>query len=465
MHTRSRTKSARDIQEINEIYRAAINPPPRRRRRIMSAPHSPHNNNGNQPPQSPPVVPPNPNSPVNPNPNSPARNPLPYLPTALQTALNGADPAGLQALNAYLRAAFRTPPRPPQQQQTTQITVVQSNGEKPKFDPHSQTAVAFLQEVASYFAAQNIQERNYQIVFRSLLNEEGKSWYDNVVHEEVSWEELRQGFVDKYDTWYEKQERERALHARRQGRNEKVAPFIWDMVRLSKMVYPDEEEEITVQRCRQALLPNIRISLGKPSVWTIDSLIQAAEVVMKDLRDLERYNQASTNYNNYGNRGRGQWGYRGYRGNFNYHGGFNRGGSYGNYQGNSYQNQERQSQQQNQEQSQGQQQSASTSSNSNRGSESNGNRGNRGSNNYSNRGSYPSRGRGYSNGYSTRGGRNQNKDLSNVLCYKCHQLGHYAGQCPQRRNVAAMAMGQSTQAQETRNTPQRTDNLNSNGNV
>jgi hypothetical protein len=28
-----------------------------------------------------------------------------------------------------------------------------------------------------------------------------------------------------------------------------------------------------------------------------------------------------------------------------------------------------------------------------------------------------------------------------------------------------MAMGQSTQAQETRNTPQRTDNLNSNGNV
>jgi hypothetical protein len=47
--------------------------------------------------------------------------------------------------------------------------------------------------------------------------------------------------------------------------------------------------------------------------------------------------------------------------------------------------------------------------------------------------------------------------LSEVRCYNCEQMGHYAGQCPVRGNYAALAAGSSNNQDQT--------SLNSNGNV
>jgi hypothetical protein len=355
MNTRARVKAQGQVQDVSDRYQEAISSNYQKRRRFMSGAGG-SGQNQNMPPNPPPQPPPNANQNMNLNqnlpplpPSPPPNNPpphqplqLPYVPAYLQQALNGADPAHLRAINAYLRSQYASPPpRVPSLQ--TQITVINTSVEKPKHNPHTQTARAFIQDVVSYYAIQNIRENNYVLIFRSLLNEEGKSWYDNILPQIEDWEDLRDAFIQKYDTWYEKQERERALHNRRQGEKEKVAPYVWDMVRLSSMVYPNESEATTVQRCRQGLLPTIRLALGMPSYWCIDTLIQEAELVMSDLRDCEAEQGSSSsegwnsprNSNHRGDgssrRSKGSQGYD--QGDYNNQGSFEYEGSYTNEDG------------------------------------------------------------------------------------------------------------------------------------
>ncbi len=308
------------------------------------------------------------------------------------------------------------------------VTVNYNTGnEKPKYNPKTQTAAAYLEEVETFYIQQNYDRANYVRLFRSLLQDEMKCWYDNIKDDIRNWKQLKQMFKDKYDTWYQQQFRARLLYTKRQKNKENVADFIWEMVGLSKMVYPHEEQQVTVQRCRQALLPSIRVGLGAPTIWTIDELIKGCEVLLADLRDLDQFNNGrngngqSTNTNN--NRGfRGN--YRGRHFDSNFRGpsgrGHNRSHYNNNTNGNGYNN-------------------GYYSNNRQYNGNSNGNNGNHSDSDNTN--NTNSNGRSHSNNFSPYPS-NANPDMQ---CYRCHEFGHLSGRCQTGKSengYAFMAMSQ-----------------------
>ncbi len=152
---------------------------PRTRKRIMSRPNGA--GGSNMPPQPPPIPNENQNPPQNPN-QAPMQ--MPYIPLNLMNAMQGSDPLHLQAINNFLQQAFHMlPPKPNQQ---TQVTIVNTQSEKPRHNPNNQTAHAFIHEVNSYFVIQNIRADKYTLVFRSHHTyNRGLAGYDRRFHCEV----------------------------------------------------------------------------------------------------------------------------------------------------------------------------------------------------------------------------------------------------------------------------------------
>ena len=502
---RSQVNTNQDRQELQARFEAALRESAIRRRRS----HNRNRNmadqqNPNPNPQQQNAIPnPQQQQNVNPDPNANQQvpNPQPQIPAELLQQLDGIDPAHLQIINNFIQAQRQNqnarihenyqrhqPYLIPQRQN---ITVLQSTVEKPKYKPDSQTAQDFLLEVETYFATQNIHQEHCILVFRSMLSDEGKSWFDNWKFHEgrYTWADMKYYFTDKYDTWFERNERERTLHTKTQGEDEAVSTFIWEMVRLSRMVYPNEQEQVTVQRCRQALLPRIRVGLGTPRIWTIDSLIKDCEVIMSDLKDLDssekRRNSNPNNTVSYGNNGN----YRGnnYRGNFrgrgyyrNNYRNYNR-SYYNNYNHNNGNREEEENSRQPQNSARG-----NNNSNTNRGnnntrgnnnyqrgnnnSNGNGNRGNQNNSNYRGSNSRPYN-RGNNNYNSNRGGRGNTNN--NVVCYKCQGFGHFANVCSSNRGFINMIRNSEYEDIENREEREReqpneerpSSSLNSRGNV
>jgi hypothetical protein len=305
--------------------------------------------------------------------------------------------------------------------------VPNSNIEVPVYDHRKMTSDTYLKMCRTYFTAQGYDPPQFHELLPILFKGEFKLWYDSVAGSINSWDEFREAFKRRYDNDSVQRNRQRLLHTRRQGPNDPTEQFIFEMVNLARQIDPLEDDEVSLKRARDALLPEIGMLVGDCNPWTIDNLLERCSYVhdilnrqsrmktkkpadippLKGLR--ENTERRDSNRNN-SSRGRGNGNFvNSFRGNFN----GNRGN--GHFRGNG------------------------RNDNYGREGHNNGNRGeyhgNRGAHN-SFRGNRNERGRGSWNNNNRNGG---NKDIK---CHKCSKFGHYARECPERKGVV-MAMPQT----------------------
>jgi hypothetical protein len=112
-----------------------------------------------------------------------------------------------------------------------------SNIKIPKYIPDRMTAEHYLNEVKSYFASQGINQ-NLVASISTIMDPATKSWFTHIKKDGMTWEEFLEAFKAKYDTWFDKQRRMNYLVNRVQRDDEPTESFVWEIISLSKQVFP-----------------------------------------------------------------------------------------------------------------------------------------------------------------------------------------------------------------------------------
>ena len=179
------------------------------------------------------------------------------------------------------------PPRPP---------ITNHHIPIPKYDQESMTASYYLDEVETYFQSQGFGDNQRLYMINSIVETEVKSWLQHTKRQNpnLTWDEFKVKFAEKYDTWFHRHNRMNRLQNRRQKDDESIESYVWEIVRLSQQVYPTEPLEDTVRRCRQGLIPRLRASLGEITKYTPEYLIERCNIVWHDLQAQDRKDRVST---------------------------------------------------------------------------------------------------------------------------------------------------------------------------
>jgi len=209
-----------------------------------------------------------------------------------QAVWNALTPTKQAALQAHIAALVPPPPPPPPHPapvpQPIIITSTRTEVRVPKYIPNVMTADTYLTEVEDYFKTQGYKPDQYLYMIPSILDRDKKTWYEHAKQPAWTWDIFKAAFRSKYDTWFHRQSRADYLHRRVQREDESNEAFVWTVMRLSKQVYPMETVEDAVRRCRQKLLPRIKLQIRELSAWTPDNLIEQCNLVVEDLKDMRR---------------------------------------------------------------------------------------------------------------------------------------------------------------------------------
>ena len=317
-----------------------------------------------------------------------------------------------------------------------------SNHPVPKFNPRKTTALEFLNEVERYYQVSNFHENQYLYLIKSLLPNDVKLWWDHYKDSVETWDEFKGLFVSKYDTCIENNDRMRLLQTRQQRQNEPTDAFIYEMMKMSKIVYPYEPLRQAIERTRNALFHRFRLGLGAQTFDSPEAMLEALKLVhagliasdramnvkstlppltsydsrnnwdndnkknnnnnqkngnnKKNTKSSNETEQTNSNYSNDNDQQESQQRGNGYRGRGRYRG-------YQSYRGN------RSGFNNNREDSQKQSENSSAT-------------------------------RGGHNGTQSRGGQNQSNDkLAKVQCMKCRGHGHMTKSCPNKTGIAMSA--------------------------
>lgn len=240
------------------------------------------------------------------------QNNIPAIPPAIADVL---DADLLQQLQAHIAERINAaippvipPPNPPPQPPANQpgnahanpnpivrVAKINPNVPIPTYHPYKMTASYYLLEVEKYFTNQGYPQAQFLYMVTTILAPDAKAWCEHIKTDDLTWVEFKARFEAKYDSWQDKQNRIAHITKKRQRNNEAVETFIWEMMRLSKQVYPNETEENAVKRCRQGLVPRLRIAIGELGVWTAERLIERCLIVLSDLRDQDRADGVKSN--------------------------------------------------------------------------------------------------------------------------------------------------------------------------
>ena len=310
------------------------------------------------------------------------------------------------------------------------VTSISSEIKIPVFNSKKTTAEAYMTEVERYFTALGHQPPQYLYLVKSILSNESKPWAEHVLRIVKTWDEFKVEFIKRFDSWIDANERIKALQSREQKIYEATEFFIYEMVRLAKLVSPNETEEESVQRAKLALYPRLRTALGPTTFQTPDALFQAVRLVHGNLEAEDRLNNVKSKIpplmkENHDNKNRQEEEGK----NKNPESGSNSNSKDGNSYGNS----------------------CSTSRGGSRW---------RGRGNYYSRGNYNNNGQQNSKPESTSTGNGRNmqsgpsasseaaisgnsqskgnwtENANKIKCYKCSGMGHVAKSCPSQTGVA-----------------------------
>jgi len=140
----------------------------------------------------------------------------------------------------------------------------------------------------TYFKSQGYEENEFLDILPTVLEEHRKSWFRHKKTRGYIWQNFRTDFTTQYDNASETHRREQYLSTRKQRDDEPVEAFIWEMFDLGRQVHALETVAVTVQRCKQALVPRLRLAIGELSQATPECLIMRCKEVLRDLKDVDR---------------------------------------------------------------------------------------------------------------------------------------------------------------------------------
>jgi hypothetical protein len=309
------------------------------------------------------------------------------------------------------------------------MTNTNINIEVPVYNHKTMTSDTFLKKCRTYLTAQGHAPAQFHELLPMILKGEFKLWFDSVCGNINSWDDFKEAFKRRYDNDSIQRSRQRLLHTRRQGSNDPTEQFVFEMVNLARQIDPLEEDEISLKRARDALLPDIAALVGDCNPWTIDNLLErcssAHELLnrqsrikekkpadippLKGLRENIEKRDSSRNGNDRGNRNDS------FRGNHNQNNG--RGSFRGNGRG-MYNNRGNHNQ--------------------------NYYNPNQGNSNREDNDRNRNNGRSFRGNDRGRGNGNRQTDMSKVKCHKCQRFGHFARDCRSENVILAMPHGRAT---------------------
>jgi len=322
--------------------------------------------------------------------------------------------------------------------QGIRLATVSSTIPVPKFNQKKTTSTDFLKDVERYYRAQQYHPNDYLFLVKNVLPSDAKEWWEHVRQRINSWEEFKEEFQQKYDGPDNIMERMRILQTRLQRLHEPTETFIYEMIKMSRVVYPHESLEFAVERTRNALYPQIRLALGAQRIGTPEELVKTCIVVHRCLEAQARVSKETIRLPPL-SKIDGDKSTDGHK--------FKK----------SKEKHKEKSKDKNEE-NQGESSSRGSGSLQFTNSQRRGSRPYDSSRQFRGRGSFPSRGNPYrgnekredpakdqsqksnsqSGNPSSSAGQDK-KNLANVQCIKCKGFGHLSKQCPNKRGVALIA--------------------------
>jgi len=158
----------------------------------------------------------------------------------------------------------------------------------PKYNPFKKTATAYLEEVEAFLKNQGAVEAEFLELVPTVLEDHTISWFRSKKVAAYTWAQFKTDFEARYDNTITKQLRQNHLVTRKQRDDEPVETFVWEMMDLSKQVFPGETIAESVERCRNALHPRLKVAVGELTTSTAEHLIDRCQAVIQDLRALDR---------------------------------------------------------------------------------------------------------------------------------------------------------------------------------
>jgi len=154
----------------------------------------------------------------------------------------------------------------------------------PQFNELETTPTIYLTDIEHYFTAMGYPRMQWVYIVSTILLGDTKAWFEH--HSEANWEwaDFEQSFIAKYDTFTLNTKRQVHLINKKQGENESVEKYVYSMVKLARIVFPNEDEGTSVRRAFQGMLPKLKLAMNMFNNFTAESLIESA----KDTLDLLR---------------------------------------------------------------------------------------------------------------------------------------------------------------------------------
>jgi hypothetical protein len=179
-------------------------------------------------------------------------------------------------------------------QQSIQVTSVTSDMEIPKFNSKKTTARKYLADVEQYFAAMKYTQDQYLYMINGILPDEIKVWYEFEKPTIHTWKEFKTKFNSRFEDETTKNRRLSELHNKRQELHDATEPFIYEMIELSKLCYPTEPINQTLDRVVMSLYPSIRTIVAASNYSKIEELVKSCQNATNNVVADSRVNKIHT---------------------------------------------------------------------------------------------------------------------------------------------------------------------------
>jgi hypothetical protein len=118
---------------------------------------------------------------------------------------------------------------------------------------------------------------------KGILPKEMKSWYDFSCKNLATWDLVKVEFIKRFDTFEERQNREKFLMTKIQGNNQPTETYLYDTWKFAKLCYPTETDDNLVLRVQSTLHWRIKLALGGYKSNSLEELLAAVKAAYPSL--------------------------------------------------------------------------------------------------------------------------------------------------------------------------------------
>lgn len=200
-----------------------------------------------------------------------AGNPTPEVFDANDPQLAGLSDEQLAYMNQRLNEHVILTARP---STSIRVTNINPRLDPPYYNPNTMTSDSFFTKCEKYFMSQGYPEAQFHNAVHVILKGNMQLWYDGVVDSIGSWADFKVKFASRFDNRATQEKRNMLLMTRTQTYNDSCEQFLLEMVTLAKQINPHEDENISVKRAYERLIPDIRKFAGNLDNLTVNTLLE-----------------------------------------------------------------------------------------------------------------------------------------------------------------------------------------------